>query len=195
MTATNAESESKSNPRDRLLEAAAALAYRDGVGIGVEALCKAAGVSKRSMYQLFTSKDELLAASLERRAAANGGERLVPPADSPLPPRAQILYVFERLQEQALLSEYKGCPYLAMQVELKDTEHPASIVGRRVKHDLEVFFRHEAEQGGAADPEFLGRQLILVFDGASARAGIRADDVQGLATVMVGTLLDAAGVR
>jgi AcrR family transcriptional regulator len=194
MTATNAESESKSNPRDRLLEAAAALAYRDGVGIGVEALCKAAGVSKRSMYQMFTSKDELLAASLERRAAARGGG-LVPPADSPLPPRARILYVFERLQEQALLPEYKGCPYLAMQVELKDTEHPASIVGRRVKHDLEMFFRREAERGGATDPEFLGRQLILVFDGASARAGIRADDVQGLATAMVGALLDAAGVR
>jgi hypothetical protein len=64
-----------------------------------------------------------------------------------------------------------------------------------VKHDLELYFRREAERGGAADPEFLGRQLILVFDGASARAGIRADDVQGLATAMVGTLLDAAGVR
>lgn len=194
MTATNAESESKSNPRDRLLDAAASLAYRDGVGVGVEALCKAAAVSKRSMYQLFTSKDELLAASLERRAAARGAG-LVPPADSPLAPRARILYVFERLQEQALLPEYKGCPYLAMQVELKDTEHPASVVGRRVKHDLELFFRREAERGGAADPEFVGRQLILVFDGASARAGVRADDVQGLATAMVGTLLDAAGVR
>jgi AcrR family transcriptional regulator len=146
------------------------------------------------MYQMFTSKDELLAASRERRAAARGAG-LVPPADSPLPPRARILYVFERLQEQALLPEYKGCPYLAMQVELKDTEHPASVVGRRVKHDLELYFRREAERGGAADPEFLGRQLILVFDGASARAGIRADDVQGLATAMVGTLLDAAGVR
>src|SRR5690349_17036560 len=62
--------EAKPGPRERLLEAAAALTYRDGVGIGVEALCKAAGVSKRSMYQLFESKGDLLAASLERRASA-----------------------------------------------------------------------------------------------------------------------------
>ena len=48
--------EAKPSPRERLLEAAATLTYRDGVGIGIEALCKAAGVSKRSMYQLFTSK-------------------------------------------------------------------------------------------------------------------------------------------
>ncbi|MDX3528556.1 TetR/AcrR family transcriptional regulator, partial [Streptomyces sp. ID05-39B] len=38
----------KPSPRERLLEAAATLTYRDGVGIGVEALCRAAGVSKRS---------------------------------------------------------------------------------------------------------------------------------------------------
>ena len=62
--------EAKPGPRERLLEATATLTYRDGVGIGVEALCKAAGVSKRSMYQLFDSKDELLAASLERGASA-----------------------------------------------------------------------------------------------------------------------------
>ena len=61
--------EVKASPRERLLEAAASLTYRSGVGIGIDALCKAAGVSKRSMYQLFESKDELLAASLERRAA------------------------------------------------------------------------------------------------------------------------------
>ncbi|HTJ66437.1 MAG TPA: TetR/AcrR family transcriptional regulator [Actinospica sp.] len=186
--------ESGPNTRERLLDAAADLAYRDGVGIGVEALCKAAGVSKRSMYQLFPSKDELLAASLERRAAVTGAQ-LMPADDESEPPRDRILHVFTRLEEQARTAEYRGCPYLAMQVELKDPEHPASRVAGRVKRDLELFFRREAERGGAADPEYVGRQLILVFDGASARAGIRADDMAGLATGTVATLLDAAGVR
>ncbi|MBW8801956.1 MAG: TetR/AcrR family transcriptional regulator, partial [Streptomyces sp.] len=76
----------KPSPRERLLEAAATLTYRDGVGIGVEALCKAAGVSKRSMYQLFESKDELLAASLEERAA-DFVAALLPPADDGRSPR------------------------------------------------------------------------------------------------------------
>jgi len=44
--------EVKARPQERLLEAAATLTYSSGVGIGVDALCKAAGVSKRSMYQL-----------------------------------------------------------------------------------------------------------------------------------------------
>jgi AcrR family transcriptional regulator len=184
-----------SGTRERLLETAAALAYRNGVGVGVEALCRTAGVSKRSMYQLFASKDELLAASLEERAAIFSA-RMLPPADSALSPRERILYVFERVEENAPTPEYQGCPYLAVQVELKDVEHPASRVAARIKRELQEFFREEAARGGASDPELLGRQLALVFDGASARAGIRADSLYGgLATATVATLLDVAGVH
>ncbi|MFD4574469.1 TetR/AcrR family transcriptional regulator [Streptomyces sp. NPDC058417] len=180
--------------RDRLLTATAELSYREGVGIGVEALCRAAGVSKRSMYQLFDSKDELLAASLvERTAAVTAAMR--PPADSGGTPRARVLYVFERVQEQAVLPDYRGCPFLAVQVELKNPDHPASLAARRVKDDLAAFFRGEAERGGAADPALLTRQLMLLFDGASARAGIGVDDLSGLILPTVTTLLDAAGLR
>lgn len=186
--------EVRPSPRERLLEAAADLAYQDGVGIGVEALCKAAGVSKRSMYQLFESKDELLAASIERRATRSA-EQPIPPSDAHLPPRESILYVFDQLEKSALSAAYMGCPYLAVQIELKDTEHPASKVAAKAKRDLEAFFRHQAELGGAADPEFLGRQLIMIFDGASARAGIRADELHGLARSTAAALLDVAGVR
>jgi hypothetical protein len=60
---------------------------------------------------------------------------------------------------------------------------------------LTCFFRAEAEQGGAGDPDFLARQLILVFDGASARAGISAEHLDGFLTPTVAVLLDAAGMR
>ncbi|WP_326584561.1 TetR/AcrR family transcriptional regulator [Streptomyces sp. NBC_00481] len=185
--------EVKLSPRERLLEAAATLTYRDGVNIGVEALCKAAGVSKRSMYQLFESKDELLAASLKERASAYVAT-LLPAADGGRSPRERILYVFEQVESQAGAPEFRGCRYLAVQIELKDQSHPASRVAHQVKVNLTTFFRVEAERGGAADPCLLARQLSLVFDGASARAGIGADKLTGLVAPTVTTLLDAAGV-
>ncbi|WP_033318492.1 TetR/AcrR family transcriptional regulator [Streptomyces yerevanensis] len=184
----------KPSPRERLLEAAATLTYRDGVGIGVEALCKAAGVSKRSMYQLFESKDELLAASLKERAAGFVAG-LLPAADDGRSPRERILHVFERVESQAGVPEFRGCRYLAVQIELKDQTHPASRVAHQIKADLTAFFRSEAEQGGASDPDLLARQLILVFDGANARAGIQADKLTGLIAPTVTTLLDAAAMR
>src|SRR3954464_15303073 len=90
----------QATPRERLLDAAGAPFHRDGVSIGVDALCKAAGVSKRSMYQLFESKGELLAASLEERASAYV-TTLLPAADDNRPPRERILHVFEQMESQA----------------------------------------------------------------------------------------------
>ncbi|MEU2420151.1 TetR/AcrR family transcriptional regulator [Streptomyces sp. NPDC007851] len=186
--------EVKPSPRERLLEAAATLTYRDGVSIGVEALCKAAGVSKRSMYQLFESKDQLLAVSLKEQASVYV-TTLLPAADDGRSSRERILYVFEQVETQAKAPEFRGCRYLAVQIELKDRSHPASRVAHEVKANLTAFFRAEAERGEAADPDLLARQLSLVFDGMSARAGIQADDLTGLVAPTVRTLLDAAGVR
>jgi AcrR family transcriptional regulator len=186
--------EASPSSRERLLEAVAALTYQDGVGVGVEALCKAAGVSKRSLYQLFESKDELLAASLAERAPAFVAG-LLPAADDGRSPRDRILHVFEQVEMQAGAPEFRGCRYLSVQIELKDRRHPASRVARGIKGNLEAFFRAEAERGGARDPDLLARQLILVFDGASARAGIGVEDLTGLVAPTVVTLLDAAGAR
>lgn len=88
-----------------------------------------------------------------------------------------------------------GCAYLAAQVELKDSAHPASLVAARIKREyLEGFFRTEAERGNATDPDFLTRQLAVLYDGASTRAGIGADDLQGLAVTTAETLIQAAGI-
>jgi AcrR family transcriptional regulator len=186
--------DAKPGPRERLLEAAAKLTYQDGVGVGVEALCKAAGVSKRSMYQLFESKDELLAACLRERASGYVAA-LLPAPDADRPPRERILHVFQQVEVQSGKPGFRGCPFLSAQIELKDQGHPASRVAHRIKQRLTAFFRAEAERAGAVDPDLLARQLSLVLDGASARAGVGADSLTGLITPTVATLLDAAGVR
>ncbi|MEU7057231.1 TetR/AcrR family transcriptional regulator [Streptomyces sp. NPDC046197] len=184
----------KASPRDRLLDAAADLFYRDGVSIGVEALCRTAGVSKRSMYQLFDSKDEVLAASLERRLPGYEA-RLIPGPQDAGTPRERILYVFERLAKASVEPGYRGCPYLAALVELKDPQHAASRVAQGAKERLKDVFGEQARLGGASDPELLARRLMLVFDGASARSGAGVETLDdGLATATAATLLDAAGV-
>src|SRR5262249_39676394 len=97
---TNLDAATARPTRERLLDAAADLLYRAGVHGGVEALCRAAGVSKRSMYQLFESKDEVVAASLARSAPGIGAA-LLPPEGDGRSPRERILHVFERLEERS----------------------------------------------------------------------------------------------
>ncbi|GHI03617.1 hypothetical protein Scel_19380 [Streptomyces cellostaticus] len=151
---------SQASPRDRLLDAAAQLFSRDGVSIGVEALCRTAGVSKRSMYQLFDRKDEMPAASLERRIPWYEAQ-LAPADPDSVTPRERILYVFEQVEKASVDPGCFGCPYLAVLVELKDSEHPVSEVARAVKEALEEAFRTQTDLGGARDPELLARRLML----------------------------------
>ncbi|MDT2006330.1 TetR/AcrR family transcriptional regulator [Rhodococcus opacus] len=180
--------------RDRLLDAAAQLFYEQGVHIGVDTLCRAAGVSKRSMYQLFDSKDDLVAASLLERTAPDYQTSLLPAEDDNRRPRARILHVFERLEDLERRHDFRGCPFVAAAVQVKAPEHPASVVARRQKDKLTAFFQQEAERGGADHPARLARQLTLVFDGASARSVVQAQHLDCLAVETAGTLLDAAGI-
>ncbi len=179
--------------RDRLLEAAHALLYQDGVGVGVEALCRAAKVSKRSMYQLFDGKDELIAASLDR-AAPSYLNALIPGIEEGGTPRERILHVFEYLEQSSCVAEFRGCPFVATAVELKSPAHPASEVARRSESALTAFFEQEARRGGAAEPALVAEQLTVVFDGASSHAVVQARPLNGLAVATAGALLDQAGL-
>ncbi|MCO8272255.1 TetR/AcrR family transcriptional regulator [Actinoplanes sp. TRM 88003] len=178
--------------RERLLDAAADLFYREGVNVGVEALTKAAGVSKRSMYQLFGSKDDVLAASLERIAPGYSATLL--PEDGSGTPRERILHVFRVVEEVAPQPGFHGCPFLATSVEIKAADHPARVVARRFKDGLGEFFRRELVAGGAEAPERVAQQLVMTFDGASAWGVMHGDGVNGQAVRMAEILLDAAGV-
>jgi len=76
------------------------------------------------MYQMFASKDHLLAASLQQRAA-DYAEQLLPDEVNAGSARENILHVFDQLTVLASRRDYHGCPYLAAQVEIKDTRNPA----------------------------------------------------------------------
>ncbi|OHV42936.1 MULTISPECIES: TetR/AcrR family transcriptional regulator [unclassified Pseudofrankia] len=180
--------------RERLLDAAAELFYREGVGIGVEALCQAAGVSKRSMYQLFDSKDAVIAASLDRWARTLRAQ-MFPAADDARPPRERILEVFEWLEAASADPDFRGCPFVGTAVEVKDPAHPAAVVARQHKQALTDFFAVEARRAGAPDPVFLAEQLTMIYDGASARAVVRAQPLAGIAVTTATLLLETAGVR
>ena len=160
----------KAKPRERLLAVAEELFYAEGVHIGVDRLCEVAQVSKRSMYQHFGSKDDVLVAMLEHRAPqVMAGLDAAPDA----PPRERILAVFDSLAAQAQSPEFLGCPFVSVATELKDRQHPASVAAMGYKLELTAFFEEQARLGGATDPESLGVQLTMVFDGAGAYSVVR----------------------
>jgi AcrR family transcriptional regulator len=187
-------SNAKAPTRDRLLQAASELFYREGtVAVGVDRICQQAQVSKRSMYQLFATKDELAAAAL--RAS---GEHLLPqylPGENdPRSPREQIIAVFEWLDAASATEEYAGCPFVNTATELKDRDHPASVVARDYKDQLTGFFERRAREAGAREPELLAQQLTIVFDGCGSRVVVTGNALDGLAVATATAIIDAAAL-
>jgi AcrR family transcriptional regulator len=145
------------------------------------------------MYQLFASKAELLAASLER-AAPSYLDALMPGTNHDETPRQRILHVFEYLEDSSCVSDFRGCPFVATAIELKSASHPASEVARRSEGVLNAFFRSEAERAGAADPDALAEQLTVVFDGASSHSVVQGRPLNGVAIATAAAVLASAGI-
>jgi AcrR family transcriptional regulator len=183
-----------STPRQRLLDAASGLFYRQGIGaVGVDLVSREAGVSKRTLYQQFGSKDQLVAESLDAHGAAIIG--LYIPADDPdATGRQQILAVFDGLSGWTAAETFRGCPFVNTATELADPGHPARRVARNYKLRLREYFAYQAGRGQAEDPQRLADQLLVIFDGAAVQAVMGAVQHPDAARTAVEALLDAQGV-
>jgi AcrR family transcriptional regulator len=153
--------------RERILRAAGELFYRNGINsTGMEQLTAVAHVSKRSFYQHFTGKDELIQRYLERW---EGNPRLTPTllARTDLTPRERLLAAFD---EPAGGPRPRGCPFHNAAVELPAEDAPSEPAVHRYKEAVRAGLVEVAGQTGARDPEALGGQLAVLLEGAGALA-------------------------
>jgi AcrR family transcriptional regulator len=172
--------------RERILEASRQLFRDQGINsTGLDQLCAVAQVSKRTFYQHFTSKDELIAEHL-RRFDPDVLPEVFDRTD--LTPRERLLAAFD--------IHSPLCPFIAAAVEINDPAHPARVHASEYKKAFAARLSDTARQAGAADPEQLGEQLALLLDGASARNRVlgtdRDTDTFATAAAMAVVLIDNA---
>src|SRR5262245_64974284 len=115
----SARATAKTIMQERILDTADRLFYRQGIRvIGVDTVAAEIGISKRTLYNYFPSKDDLIVAYLARR--------LKPAPASDLAPAEQILGNFERLQRTFSDGVFRGCPFVNAVAELKEPAHAAN---------------------------------------------------------------------
>jgi AcrR family transcriptional regulator len=160
-------------PRERLLEAARELTYAQGVSVGVDAILKEADVARRSLYQHFGGKDNLVAEVLRtavdeqhyRDALDSGGDD----------PRARIRALFAALGETVSKDGYHGCRYTAAELTITDPAHPAHAEVRRFKNAVYAMLRTELDKLGHPDPAVGAEQLAVLLDGVLVQAVTRPE--------------------
>ncbi|MCW2651718.1 MAG: transcriptional regulator, TetR family [Mycobacterium sp.] len=153
--------------RQRILTAATTLFYREGIqATGVQRLTQEANVSKRTFYQHFASKTDVVEEYLRgiREAGGTASEQAIDTAIGS--PRHRLLAIFDGTP----VDRVRGCPFHNAAVESAGAMPGVEDVVR--VHKLEFIERliQTAAQAGAKDPYRLGHQLAVLFEGAKALA-------------------------
>ena len=173
-------------PAERILAAADRLFYTQGIrAVGVDAIAEAAKVSKRTLYNHYPTKDELVAAYLTARF------KHLPPSDAPA--RQQILGYFDRLERLFAEGGFRGCPYVNAVTEIGDRKHAAARIALQFKEQRIAWYRTLLERIGVAEPQRLAMQLQLLVEGAISAVLVSNDpSVARDARAAAEVLLDAA---
>jgi AcrR family transcriptional regulator len=180
----------------RALRAAERLFYEHGIhAVGVDLIAAEAHVTKKTLYDRFGSKEQLVVeylADRDERWRAFLAERL---ATAALSPAERILAVFDA--SAAWAGEYgsRGCSMINAHAEIGDPAHPAYSVITGQKHwMLELFTEPAIELTGERDTgEHLGRSLLLLHEGALTSHGLAVfADPLGHARAQAAALLTAA---
>jgi AcrR family transcriptional regulator len=153
--------------RDRILDTALTLFYREGVhAVGVDLVVKESGIAKTSLYRHFGSKDALVAAFLEREDADFWSQWGAIAARLRNDPEGELEAYLDWMAERLRRPGYRGCPQLNVAAELPDPNHPARLVAQGHKEKMRRHLSALAQRMGLRHPDAVGAQLALVFDGA-----------------------------
>src|ERR1700712_1832024 len=154
----------------RIVSAASKLFYAEGIrAVSMDAVAEKAGVTKRTLYYHFKSKDDLVAAYLEGRdqPALSLLERWFANTEGGLPEKFRGMFV--NLAQSARHPKWKGCGFLRTTAELANMPgHPAMKVGAAHKKKFENWVRLLFEGEGIKDALPLARQVVLLMDGSFA---------------------------
>lgn len=163
--------------REKIIDAANRLFYAEGIrAVSVDAIAETAGLTKKTLYYHFDSKDELVAAYLTARDQPNlklyetwyreaGGGT----AD-------KVAAIFSNLSRASRHPKWKGCGFLRTAAELANMPgHPAMKIGAAHKKKFEAWLAQTLEAEAGAEAAALARQLVVLLDGAFATLLVHRD--------------------
>lgn len=163
--------------RERILKAANRLFYAEGIrAVSVDAVAEKAGVTKKTLYYHFRSKDDLVAGYLESRDQPNLAalRRAFDEADGGFADR--VFAIFASVAKAAGRRSWRGCGFLRTAGELAGQPgHPAIRAGAAHKKRFEAWLTEVCASEGIRQPEVMARRIAILLDGAFASSLIHRD--------------------
>jgi AcrR family transcriptional regulator len=156
-----------SGTREKLIDTAHHLFYEHGFhAIGLDRILADVGVTKTTFYNHFESRDELIVEVLREAdsreidqfmaaVGARGGDD----------PRAQLLAMFDVLEEKFAQPEFRGCIYINAATAFPDPRDPIHAAAAAHRKEVLRRVRQMADRAGVIEAEGLADQLMILLTG------------------------------
>ena len=180
-------------PRARILQTAREMFHQFGIhAVGVEAIATAAQTNKMTLYRHFSSKDELIAATiLELKKENEIAWELLAQA-YPHDPRAHLNAWLEQMYLHVQATESnRVCSLLHKAIEIPDAQHPARLAIEEVKREQINRVAELCRASRLNDPIGLADQLFIVFEGARVSKHIGTERLESLVPSLIQALVAA----
>ena len=162
--------------REQIVTEALKLFYRDGFNAtGVDRISTEAGVSKKTLYNHFKSKDELVLATLRKRDGLFRNRIMRETERLGSTPRNRLLAIFDAHDAWFQEKNFSGCMFINAAAEFSAQDDPSHIISAEHKRLVRDYICQLAEQAGARNPQVLSRQLNLLLEGAIVEAHVSGD--------------------
>lgn len=165
------------NTKDRILQSAYSLFYREGFArVSVDAIAARAQVTKRTVYYHFQSKDDIVAGALEGQH-----EYLVQQYQQWLGPETTdpsriVEGLFRELKVWADGKQWLGSGYSRIAAELADMPgHPARKAAHMHKAKIENWLSERFAATGLANPSGHAQQIMILIEGGMSLSLIHGD--------------------
>lgn len=162
-----------SDKREKIVDTAIELFSRDGFhATGIDTIVAESGITKRTLYHHFASKDELVIAALKKHHQAfvnNFGAGVMNASDSP---KKQLLAVFDVAHAWFSSNNFYGCMFINAVGEFAETKDDVRTVAQEFKTHVRNFIIEVAKEAGAKNPKDLAVQLALLLEGSIVTAQV-----------------------
>jgi AcrR family transcriptional regulator len=162
---------------------------------GVDTVMADSGISKRTLYKYFSSKEELIEAVLEHYGAVIVDDLFDPVKAVSHDPRLQIEAFFDVRKTMIDEKPSRGCLGIKASQEYVGKHEGIAALGKNAALYVERQFVDMCERAGFAQAAKLGKQINILFQGAVLLSQVLGDSSPFVsAKAAASTLLDQAAV-
>jgi AcrR family transcriptional regulator len=162
-----------SSKREQLIETALELFSKHGFhAVGIDTILAKAGIAKRTLYNHFKSKDELILAVLRYRDERFRNDLMRSVEAKTEKPIGRLLAVFDVMGELFDKDNFSGCLFVSAMGEFPEEGIPIRNICQESKLLMQRYIKSLAEKAQLKEADQLSEQFILLLEGAITMAQV-----------------------